>query len=279
MTTYKACVIGYPIHHSLSPKLHKHWLHRYGIKGTYEAIEVHPDNLSQEIESLKNKGFRGCNITLPHKEHMFTLCDVTTDIAQEIKAVNTVVFQKDGTIWGTNTDVYGFSQNLIQNNKVDSTMGNALVFGAGGASRAIIVALQHMGFTHIHIANRTIKRAEDLATEFITNTCVITYGDLSSAEQHLLNCTLLVNTTSLGMAEYPPLTLSMANLQKTAVVTDIVYTPLVTPLLKMAQERGNPIVDGLGMLLYQAIPGFEHWFNHSSPQVDEDLRQHILQFL
>ena len=274
----KAGVIGYPIDHSLSPKLHGYWLNRYGIKGTYEAIKSHPDDLKTTINHLKSNGFKGFNVTLPHKETVFTLCDEVSDVAQGIKAVNTVVFRNDGSLWGTNTDAYGFSENLISHSTVDTT-GGAVIMGAGGASRAIIVSLKIMGFKRIHIANRTVEKACDLAKELTSQDCTITYGDLSSAEFHLHHCSLLVNTTSLGMAGQPPLTLSMAELPKTAVVTDIVYNPLITPFLSMAQDNGNPIVDGLGMLLYQAVPGFEMWFDYPSPQVDQDLRQHVLKSL
>ena len=273
---YQAGVIGYPIHHSLSPTLHGYWLDSYAINGAYTAVAVEPDTLKESLSHLQSKGWRGCNVTIPHKEQVFQICDEMDDIAGRIKAVNTLIFRDNGTIFGTNTDAYGFTQNLLNHSTPQPNHGCAIVLGAGGACRAILVALMDMGFSHIHLVNRNLNRAENLQSEFAGDTCSITTGDFASAQNYMAECALLVNTTSLGMTGQDDLDINISALPSSAIVTDIVYNPLMTTLLKTAQDRGNTVVDGLGMLLYQAVPGFEAWFNHPNPQVTEGLRSHIL---
>ena len=273
---YQAGVIGYPIHHSISPVLHGYWLDTYGIDGSYTAVAVKPNTVQDSVKKLQSQGWRGCNVTIPHKEEVFKICDEIDATAQRIKAVNTLIFRDDGTIFGTNTDTYGFTKNLTSHSTPKPNKGCAIVLGAGGACRAILVALMDMGFSHIHLVNRTLDRAENLSHEFSNPICTITTGDFPSVQNHMAECALLVNTTSLGMVGQDDLTLDLSNLPTDAIVTDIVYNPLMTTLLKHAQHRGNQVVDGLGMLLHQAVPGFEAWFNHSQPQVSEDLRNHIL---
>ena len=274
---YQAGVIGYPIHHSLSPALHGYWLNHYVIDGNYTAVEVKPNTLQESLTKLQSQGWRGCNVTLPHKEEAFTLCHTTDAIANRIKAVNTLIFKDDGTIFGTNTDAYGFTENLLNHSPPKPDEGCAIVLGAGGACRAILVALMDMGFNHIHLVNRTVEKAETLSHEFSNPTCTMTTGDFASVQNHMAQCALLVNTTSLGMVGQDDLNIDISTLPPSAIVTDIVYNPLMTTLLKTVQSRGNRVVDGLGMLLYQAVPGFEAWFHHANPQVTEDLRTHILQ--
>ena len=273
---YQAGVIGYPIHHSLSPSLHGYWLEKYKINGNYTAVAVQPHSLKESLTQLQSQGWRGCNVTLPHKEEAYTLCDTTDSIAERIQAVNTIIFTEDGKIVGSNTDAYGFTKNIQSQSTPNPNDGCAIVLGAGGACRAVIVALMDMGFGHIHLVNRTLQRAENLQAEFATPSCTITVGDFPSVQNYMAECALLVNTTSLGMTGQGDLDVDISNLPISSIVTDIVYNPLMTTLLKTAQGRGNPVVDGLGMLLHQAVPGFEAWFNHASPQVDENLRTHIL---
>ena len=273
---YQAGVIGYPIHHSLSPILHGYWLDKYGIAGHYSAVAVAPDTLDESLRDLQIQGWRGCNVTIPHKEDVFKICDTIDATAGRIKAVNTLIFKGDGTIFGTNTDAYGFMENIRSHSTPNPSTGCAIVLGAGGACRAVIVAIQDMGFSHIHLVNRTVSRAETLKGEFSNAQCTITTGDFDSVRNYMADCALLVNTTSLGMTGHDDLQMDISTLPKSAIVTDIVYNPLMTTLLTTAQQQGNQVVDGLGMLLYQAVPGFEAWFNHANPQVTEDLRTHIL---
>ena len=274
---YQAGVIGYPIHHSLSPALHGYWLDKYNIDGDYKAMAVEPDTLEESLKKLQSQGWQGCNVTLPHKETAFKICHTTDSIAERIKAVNTLIFKDDGTIFGTNTDAYGFTENVLSQSTPKPNTGCAIVLGAGGACRAVLVAIMDMGFNHIHLVNRTVERAESLSHEFTGDACAITTGDFASTQKYMVDCALLVNTTSLGMTGQGDLGIDISALPKSAIVTDIVYNPLMTTLLKTAQSRGNTVVDGLGMLLYQAIPGFEAWFHHANPQVTEGLRNHILQ--
>ena len=269
----KAAVIGYPVKHSLSPRLHNYWLKKYNIKGEYTAIEVLPENLSEFIKSLDKNGFCGVNVTIPHKELVILMLDEVEDMARTIGAVNTVIV-KDGKLLGKNTDAYGFAENIkpyiIGKRK-------AVVLGAGGASKAVIFALQILGFKEIIITNRTKERAEELVLSYQrTLVSSLTIADWNDRHKILENVDLLVNTTSLGMIDKEPLGIDLSLLPKTALVTDIVYSPLITQLLAQAMERGNPTVDGLGMLLHQAVPAFEAWFG-VKPEVTEDLRKYILE--
>jgi shikimate dehydrogenase len=268
-----AGVIGSPIAHSRSPVLHGFWLKKYGIAGYYIPIELTYDTFEEGLKALPMLGFRGVNVTVPFKEKALALADVITDRAAVIGAANTLTFRKDGKIQADNTDGHGFVANLKQYApEWSGQAGPALVLGAGGAARAIVAALSAEGCPEIIIANRTRNRADMLREYFGARVRAI---DWNRAADELGDVATLVNTTSLGMTGKPPLTLSLDRLKPQTLVNDIVYAPLETDLLARAREKGNPVVDGLGMLLHQAAPGFENWFR-KRPQVDEDLRQAVL---
>ena len=264
-----AGVMGWPVGHSRSPRLHGYWLDRYGIDGAYVPLAVPPERIVEAIRALPALGFRGANVTVPHKEAALRAVDRIDGVARRIGAVNTLVVGDDGTIEGRNTDAYGFLANLREGAPGwRPTAGPALVLGAGGAARAVVAALTDAGVPEIRLHNRTVAKAEAVARDLGGPVTVTATPDLAGIA-------LLVNTTTLGMAGQPPLELDFAQLPADAVVTDIVYTPLVTPLLTAARSRGNPIVDGLGMLLHQAVPGFEAWFG-CRPEVTAELRATVL---
>ncbi|PRY91603.1 shikimate dehydrogenase [Donghicola tyrosinivorans] len=268
-----AGVIGCPVGHSLSPRLHGHWLKRYGIAGHYVPLEVQPDDLVEVLGAMSRMGFVGANVTIPHKEAALRLADQVSDRATLIGAANTLIFRPDHTIYADNTDGYGFMQNLRQNcPDWNPKAGPAVVIGAGGASRAIIVALLDAGVPEIRLTNRTRLRADQLKSEFGGKISVYDWVHL---DRMLEGAATLVNTTSQGMVGNPPLKINLSDLPTSALVTDIVYTPLETPLLAQAREHGCRTVDGLGMLLHQAVPGFYRWFG-TQPTVDEELRQVVL---
>lgn len=264
-----AAVIGWPVSHSLSPRLHNYWLKQYGIEGAYTAMEVKPEALEETMDMVVAKGFRGCNLTIPHKERIIPMLYAMDETAKSIGAVNTVII-KEGKLFGTNTDAYGFMENLKQHATFKKQ--KAVVLGAGGAARAVCKALADEGFNQVVITNRTLGKAETLADHF---------GSAFNAQpwdkraELLQNTDLLVNTTSLGLEKNPPLEINLEHLPKETVVNDIIYRPFMTPLLKEAKARGNIIVDGLGMLIYQAIPGFEAWFG-KKPEVTPELKQYLL---
>ena len=268
----KAFVIGHPIKHSRSPLIHRTWLAEHGIEGSYEAIDVAPEDLTAFIERLRQGEFAGVNVTIPHKEAVFGLCDSVDPLARTIGAVNTLVRQAEGRIHGFNTDYMGFLGNLDQNAPGwDTDKARAIVLGAGGASRAILVALRERGYDEILILNRTEEKAVTLALEI---NGPFTPGGLDEFGAFAAGASLVVNTTSIGMhgSRFDDLDLSL--LPKTALVTDAVYVPLVTPLLADARALGLRTVDGLGMLLHQAIPGFAAWFG-VRPSVTPALREKI----
>ncbi|MGH1355148.1 MAG: shikimate dehydrogenase [Thalassovita sp.] len=268
-----AGVIGSPIGHSKSPRLHGHWLKKYGLPGHYIPMEVAPDNLETVLRTLPKAGFVGANITVPHKEAALEIADVITDRATLIGAANTLIFREDGKIHADNTDGYGFIENLRQGAPDwDPTSGPAVVLGAGGASRAVLASLLSAGVPEILLTNRTKIRAEALQQEFGARITVI---DWVQAGNVLEDAALLVNTTSLGMTGSPELRIPLDGLNPGAVATDIVYAPLKTRLLQVAEEIGCHTVDGLGMLIYQAIPGFERWFGQR-PEVDDEIRRIML---
>lgn len=268
-----AGVIGSPIGHSKSPRLHRHWLKKYGLPGHYIPMEVTPDNLEIVLRTLPKAGFVGANITVPHKEVALEIADVITDRATLIGAANTLIFRDDGKIHADNTDGYGFLENLRQGApNWDPTSGPVVVLGAGGASRAILASLLSAGVPEVLLTNRTKIRAEALQQEFGARITVI---DWVQAGNVMEDAALLVNTTSLGMTGSPELRIPLDGLNPDAVVTDIVYAPLKTRLLQVAEEIGCHTVDGLGMLIYQAIPGFERWFGQR-PDVDEEIRRIML---
>lgn len=268
-----AGVMGWPVGHSRSPRLHGHWLDRHGIDGAYVPLAVPPDRAVEAIRALGALGFRGCNVTVPHKEVAAATVDRLDPLARRIGAVNTIVVLEDGRLEGRNTDAFGFIASL-RSGAPDwrPEDGPAVVIGAGGAARAVVVGLLESGVPEVRLVNRRRDRAEALAADIGGP---IRVGDWVSRETWLKGAGLLVNTTSLGMSGQPPLDLDLSALARDAVVTDIVYTPLVTPLLADATVRGNPVVDGLGMLLHQARPGFAAWFG-VDPVVDDELRRFVL---
>jgi shikimate dehydrogenase len=272
MTDHKvpiAGVIGNPIAHSRSPHLHGHWLRVHGIEGYYVPLHVQGQDLPEVFRSLPKIGFKGVNVTLPYKERALELADRVSDRAALIGAANTITFQPDGAIHADNTDGYGFIENLKSGAPGWSPRtGPTVVLGAGGAARAVLSALLEAGAPEIRLANRTRVKAETLRNDFGPRMSVI---DWHRVPDELEDADTLVNTTSLGMTGQPELVLSLDKLPRTAVVTDIVYRPLITPLLGSAMARGNTIVDGLGMLLHQAAPGFERWFGQR-PEITPELR-------
>lgn len=271
-----AGVMGWPVGHSRSPRLHGYWLERYRIDGAYIPLPVSPASLGQALAALPVLGFAGVNLTLPHKEAALKYVDRVEDVAARIGAVNTVIVQPDGSLVGTNTDAFGFIENLKTGAPAwKAAAGPAVVFGAGGAARAIGVALLEVGVPELRFVNRTRNRADALAASLGVRCRVIAWSDRESA---IADVNLLVNTTSLGMAGQPALALDLALLPPGALVNDIVYAPLETALLLAARQRGNPVVDGLGMLLHQGRPGFKAWFG-IDPEVTEGLRQALVEDL
>jgi shikimate dehydrogenase len=267
MAERRAFVAGHPIAHSRSPKIHGHWLAKYGIDGSYRAIDVTPAEFAAFLASLGENGFRGGNVTIPHKEAAFAGVARRDHAADEIGAVNTLWFE-DGVLWGGNTDGYGFAANLDDHASGWAANGPAVVLGAGGASRAVIHALKERGIKDIRIVNRTLARAQELARHFGAG---ITAHGAGAGGELLADAGLLINTTALGMHGNEALAADPAGLPDHAIVTDIVYVPLETPLLAAARARGLKAVDGLGMLLHQAVPGFERWFGRK-PEVTPELR-------
>jgi shikimate dehydrogenase len=268
-----AGVIGWPVGHSRSPRLHGFWLDRHGIDGAYVPLAVPPGRIGEAVRALPALGFRGANVTVPHKEAVMEALDEVDPSARRIGAVNTIVVREDGSLEGRNTDGFGFLENLREGRPGwDAAAGPAVVLGAGGAARAILVALAEAGAPEIRLLNRTAERAERLAAEIGGPIRVLPWERRAGA---LDGAALLVNTTTQGMAGQPPLEIDLAPLPRGAVVTDIVYAPLETPLLAAARARGNAVVDGLGMLLHQARPGFEAWFGHR-PEVTPELRAFVL---
>lgn len=271
-----AGVMGWPVSHSRSPVLHGFWLRQYGIDGAYVPLAVPPDRAEQAIRALPSLGFRGCNVTIPHKEVAFRLVDRLDSDARRIGAVNTIIVAADGSLEGRNTDGFGFWANLAANAPPAwaVTGGASVVLGAGGAARAVVVALLDAGAPEIRLLNRTQARAAEIAADLGDRRIRVDAWD--SRDAALAGAVLLVNTTSQGMTGYPPLEIDLSALPLDALVTDIVYAPLITPLLAAASSRGNPVVDGLGMLLHQARPGFHAWFG-TDPQVTDHLRRHVLE--
>ncbi|PJF09980.1 shikimate dehydrogenase [Pseudorhodobacter sp. MZDSW-24AT] len=269
-----AGVIGHPIAHSRSPALHTYWLKRYGIRGHYVPLDIAPADLQAMLHALPKMGFVGANVTIPHKEAILKIPDVIiTDRAALIGAANTLIFRKDGRIQADNTDGSGFIANLRQNApQWNPAAGPAVIFGAGGAARAVVAALIEVGVPEVRITNRTRPRAEALRSDFGAK---VTVMEWVQAANMLEDAATVVNTTSLGMTGKPDFRVPLDALRPEAVVTDLVYTPLMTQFLIEAQAKGCTVVDGLGMLLHQAAPGFERWFGHR-PEVDEETRRAVL---
>lgn len=270
-----AGVMGWPIGHTLSPKVHGYWLHQYGVDGVYIPLAVDPARLEQALGALPVLGFRGCNLTIPHKELAVKIVDRIDPLAQRVGAVNTIVVDEDGRLSGKNTDVYGFQENLMAAGfQPLSGSKTAAVLGAGGAARAIIVALQEFGYSEIRLVNRSTKRAEQCAKD-LSEGGTLKIFSWENVTQATKNVEVLVNATPLGMKGQPVLDIDLSNLSPQTWVTDIVYTPRLTDFLLQAKKKGQPIVDGLGMLLHQARPGFFAWFG-VDPKVTDSLRRFVL---
>lgn len=268
-TAGKACVIGWPVSHSRSPFIHRYWLDRYKIDGAYERKAIAPHELEKFFKHFLQAGYVGCNVTVPHKEAVFSLVLIEDEVTRRIRAVNTV-YVEDGRLVGLNTDGYGFMANL--RSVVPTwvpTGAQVLIMGAGGAARSIVAALLDAGVGRVLLANRTLSRASAVAGHFGARVEAIVWPDMAL---HLPRTDLLVNTTSLGMSGQPPLELALDMLPVHCPVADIVYVPVETDLLKRARIAGHPTVDGLGMLLHQAVPGFERWFG-VRPEVTAELRR------
>ena len=266
-------VLGSPISHSKSPVLHSYWLRKYGINGHYIPVEVDTVDLDNVLISMPKMGFLGANITIPHKENVMKIADKISDRAAMIGAANTLSFGSNGRIYADNTDGYGFIENIRQHQpEWHATDGPSLILGAGGASRAVVSSLLEKSAPEIWITNRTRARAEKIASDFGARVKVI---DWFSVNKFLPDAATVINATSLGMVGKPELTIDLKPLSNKTLVTDLVYNPIETHLLTQARERGCRTVDGVGMLIHQAVPGFSRWFN-VQPTVDTALRDLLL---
>ncbi len=266
-------VMGWPVEHSRSPIIHNHWIQKYHLNGSYGLFPVAPSHLEAALRGISVLGLAGCNITIPHKVETLKLVDWVDPIATKVGAVNTVVTQPNGDLHGFNTDVYGYVQGLRDSHpdwRADA--GPAVVIGAGGASRAVIVSLLEEGATEIRILNRTNVKAEELAHEFGAKIKTIKWAERNEA---LSGAALLVNTTNQGMHKQEALDIDLAELPKHALVSDAIYIPLETPLLAIANSRGNPTVNGLGMLINQARLSFQAWFG-VMPEITPELNKKII---
>jgi len=271
----KAAVIGHPINHSKSPIIHNYWIEQNDLNGSYEAIDIAPENLKDGVQKLINEGYAGFNITIPHKEKILELCDEVDANAEVCGAVNTVVI-KDGKLLGHNTDSFGFLTNIkAAKPSFDFEGGPAVVIGAGGAARAVVSGLIGHRSPEIILINRTRERAEKIAQDIGLGTDLVEVVDWEERHDALQWANLVINASSLGMEGQPPLDLNLDKLSKHALVNDIVYSPLETPLLKAAKKRGNMTVTGIGMLLHQARPAFSEWFG-VMPNVDSELERRVL---
>ena len=273
--TPKACVIGWPILHSRSPLIYRFWLKHYGIEGDYLREAVAPDQLGLFVRKLRASGYHGANVTLPHKSEVLALCDRTTELARRIGAANTLWFE-NGHLWGDNSDVFGFLNNLDELAPGwDAHCERGVILGSGGAARAILAGLAQRKIPKVTILNRSVDRAQDLkyfAKDWGFKE--LNVYPLDADGKALENADLLINTTSLGMSGQAKLCLDLSYLSDGAVVNDVVYTPLETELLLNARKRGLRTASGLGMLLFQAVPGFSHWFG-VQPVVTKELRSVI----
>lgn len=275
--TRVAGVIGWPVGHSKSPRLHGYWLRLYGIDGAYVPLPTPPERIAEAVQGLAALGFAGANVTVPHKEAALRLVDEVSPTARRIGAVNTIVVDAAGRTRGDNTDAFGFIENLKhatlpRGAAISLTRGPAVVLGAGGAARAVCVGLLEAGCPAVTLINRTRDRADAIKAAIDGPIATVAWSDRSAA---LANAALLVNTTSLGMTGQPPLDISLTALPGDALVNDLVYAPLETPLLAAARQRGHGTVDGLGMLLFQAQAGFAAWFG-VTPEVTPELRAFVL---
>jgi shikimate dehydrogenase len=268
-----AGVMGMPIFQSRSPILHNYWIKKYNIKGAYGHFPVQVENVEAAVRGLSALGIAGCNITQPHKVMAMKLMDQLSPLAQRIGAINCIVVQPDGSLHGFNNDGFGFIQSLKDVNTTwRADTGPIVVLGAGGAARAVVVSLVDEGAREIRLINRTRATADELAA--VAPHVVKTY-DWEERHAALEGAAMLVNTTNQGMYGQPPLDIKLDALPKSAMVSDLIYIPLETPLLAAARERGHVTSNGLGMLLNQAIPAFEAWFG-VKPEITEELRQAVL---
>ncbi|MCR9121982.1 MAG: shikimate dehydrogenase [Phyllobacteriaceae bacterium] len=267
----RAFVAGHPIGHSRSPLIHRFWLDTLGLTGSYEPLDIAPYDFPVFLAGLLASDWTGGNVTIPHKQTAFAAIENRDAAAEAIGAINTI-WKEGGKLAAGNTDAYGFAANLDDWTPQWRNGQRALVIGAGGASRAILHALVQAGYRHVDLANRTRERAAELADLFGER---IHPASLAAIDELAGDADLIVNTTSLGMSGEPSLTVDFARVGDSTIVTDIVYAPLVTPMLAAARERGLTTADGLGMLLHQAVPGFQHWFG-IRPRVTSDLRAHIV---
>ena len=274
-----AGIMGWPVTHSRSPAIHNHWIEKHGLNGRYVYLPVNPANpedLKAALKGLSVMGFAGCNLTLPHKVMALPMVDRSDATAKRMGAINTIVVEADGSLSGYNNDGYGYIQSLlVAKPDWQADAGPTLIMGAGGAARAVVVSLAEQGAKDIRICNRTDSSAVDLAAEFATDFAQNLGTKIAAvpwAQRHdaVADVALLVNTTSQGMGSNPALDLNLAKLPKTALVSDVVYIPMETPLLKAAKARGNPTAGGLNMLLHQARPAFHKWFG-VLPEVTPEL--------
>lgn len=264
--------MGWPVAHSRSPLLHSFWLEETGVDGAYVPLPVRPEHIAEALRALPVLGFRGCNLTIPHKHLALAAVDRIEPLARRIGAVNTIIVAPDGKLEARNTDVFGFRESLRESvPDWNPVSGPAVVLGAGGSARAVVAALTDAGVSEIRVVNRTPSRAEALARDLASPTTRISIHAWSKAHAVQRDAGLLVNTTSLGMAGEPPLVLDISGLPLSAPVVDIVYVPLETGLLAAARKLGHVVVDGLGMLLHQGRPGFEAWFG-APARVTPELR-------
>ena len=271
---YLAGVIGNPIVHSKSPKLHNYWLSKYKINGFYIPFSVTTENLETSIKSLMALGFSGVNVTIPHKTNVLSFADSITDRASLIGAANTLYFSKSGKIHADNTDGYGFIQNIIDEiPDYDFYDKTALIYGAGGSARAIASALLSNGVKEVGITNRTRSKAQIISENLGAKVSVV---DWRSAPDTITKVDIIINATSMGMVGQPDFSQPISRAKKTALVVDIVYNPLITELIKEAKKLKLKTVGGIGMLINQAVPGFEHWFQ-KKPQIDEEIRRFIVE--
>jgi shikimate dehydrogenase len=271
--TYKlAGVMGWPVAHSRSPVIHNHWIAHHGLKGAYVLLPVQPGNLEQALRALPVLGFAGCNLTIPHKVEALRLVDRVDHLAARIGAINTIVVEADRSLTGRNTDSFGYIESLRDAQpQWQADAGPAVVIGAGGAARAVIVSLIDQGACEIRLTNRSWAKAHDMAQEFGATVSAMAWEDRHDA---LAGAALLVNTTNQGMQGEAALDLRLDALPITALVSDIIYVPMETPLLTAARRRGNQTVNGLGMLLNQARPAFEAWFG-VSPGITPELMHQV----
>ena len=268
-----AAVIGHPVNHSRSPRMHNYWLAQFGLEGYYIPLDIDPKKFERSIRNLLELGFVGANITIPYKEKVLKIADKISDRAALVGAANTLTFLQNGGIYADNTDGYGFLQNIKSKYKDwSASEGISVVFGAGGASRAILGALIEDGASDIILTNRTRSRADQLRSDFGAKVKVVEWMKI---QNYLSDASTIVNTTSLGMVGNTDLPIPLNTLKKNTLVTDIVYTPIETHLLATAAKMGCRTVDGLGMLIHQAIPGFERWFG-IKPGDSQPLRELLI---